>query len=46
MELPGAQQRVAHFEGRAVHDYAIRGWLESFLDHWIADQPVVADATA
>jgi len=34
MTLPGAKPRVAHFEDRAVHDHAIRAWLESFLDHW------------
>ena len=46
MELPGAQQRVAHFEGRAVHDYAIRNWLASFLDHWIAYEPARESAIA
>jgi len=37
MELPGARARAAHFEGRAVHDYAIRQWLEMFLDHWTGE---------
>jgi GMP synthase (glutamine-hydrolysing) len=36
MELPGAQPRAAHFEGRPVHDLAIRTWLADFLDHWMA----------
>jgi GMP synthase (glutamine-hydrolysing) len=39
MELPGAQPRPAHFEGRAVHDFAIRAWLEGFLDQWIGQGP-------
>jgi GMP synthase (glutamine-hydrolysing) len=34
MEMPGAKQRAAHFEDRAVHDFAIRSWLSDFLDHW------------
>jgi GMP synthase (glutamine-hydrolysing) len=34
MEMPGAKQRAAHFEDRAVHDFAIRTWLSDFLDHW------------
>jgi GMP synthase (glutamine-hydrolysing) len=37
MELPGAKPRAAHFTDRAVHDYAVRAWLEDFLDHWIGD---------
>jgi GMP synthase (glutamine-hydrolysing) len=35
MELPGAKQRVAHFQDRAVHDYAMQSWLSQFLDHWL-----------
>jgi GMP synthase (glutamine-hydrolysing) len=34
MELPNAQPRAAHFEGRAAHDFAIRAWLAAFLDRW------------
>src|SRR5262249_53781346 len=34
MEAPNAKQRAAHFEDRAVHDFAIRNWLSDFLDHW------------
>ena len=34
LALPGAKPRVAHFEDRAVHDFSIRAWLTSFLDHW------------
>jgi GMP synthase (glutamine-hydrolysing) len=34
MGMPGAKQRAAHFEDRAVHDFAIRAWLSDFLDHW------------
>jgi GMP synthase (glutamine-hydrolysing) len=36
MELPGAQPRAAHFEGRLLHDAACRAWLDAFLDHWLA----------
>ncbi len=28
MDLPGAQPRQQHFEGRAIHDVAERAWLE------------------
>ena len=37
MELPGARPRSDHFAGRAVHDYAIRAWLEAFLDGWTGE---------
>ncbi|ESR23896.1 glutamine amidotransferase [Lutibaculum baratangense] len=39
MELPGAQGRRAHFEGRGIYDPAILRWLGSFLDLWIACDP-------
>lgn len=35
LALPGAKPRSAHFEDRAVHDFAMRRWLADFLDHWI-----------
>ena len=35
MELPGAKQRVAHFEDRWVHDYGMQSWLSHFLDRWL-----------
>lgn len=35
-ELPNAQDRKAHFAGRALYDGALRHWLEAFLDHWLA----------
>jgi GMP synthase (glutamine-hydrolysing) len=35
MELPGAKQRLAHFEDRWVHDYSMQSWLSGFLDHWL-----------
>ena len=45
LALPGAKARVAHFEDRAVHDYGIRAWLTSFLDHWMGrDLPGRAEA--
>ena len=45
MELPGAQQRPTHFEGRALYDLAIRNWLEAFIDQWVGPgQPLRAAA--
>jgi GMP synthase (glutamine-hydrolysing) len=35
MDLPGAKQRVAHFEDRWVYDYGMQAWLSDFLDHWL-----------
>jgi len=35
LSLPGAQPRMAHFAGRAVHDIAERRWLTAFLRHWL-----------
>ncbi|WP_102960615.1 glutamine amidotransferase [Mangrovicella endophytica] len=29
--LPGAQGRRAHFDGRMIHDAAVKRWLEQFL---------------
>jgi GMP synthase (glutamine-hydrolysing) len=34
LTLPGAQPRVAHFEGRALHDAKTCTWLDEFLDLW------------
>lgn len=34
-ELPGAQGRPHHFEGRALYDAQTRLWLERFLDLWL-----------
>ena len=31
LKLPGAQQRRQHFEGRAIHDAAVKRWLDGFL---------------
>ncbi|ODN71102.1 glutamine amidotransferase [Methylobrevis pamukkalensis] len=36
MSMPGAQARRDHFAGRAIHDAAVRRWLEEFLDRWLA----------
>jgi len=36
LEMPGAQARRDHFEGRSVYDPEIRRWLEDFLDLWVA----------
>jgi len=35
LELPNAQPREQHFEGRFVHDPKTRAWLDKFLDLWI-----------
>lgn len=42
MEMPGAQQRAAHFEGRLLYDAACRAWLDAFLDRWLGMQPDAA----
>jgi GMP synthase (glutamine-hydrolysing) len=34
-ELPGAQPREKHFEGRAIHDVIERAWLEAFMSGWL-----------
>lgn len=39
MDLPGAQPRRAHFEGRGVYDPPVRQWLEDFLDVWLNRDP-------
>jgi GMP synthase (glutamine-hydrolysing) len=33
--LPGAQGRAEHLEGRLIHDWAIKRWLDSFLGRWL-----------
>lgn len=35
MQMPNAQPRDAHFEGRLLHDAGCRTWLSSFIDHWL-----------
>ena len=44
MALPGAKQRAAHFAERPVYDHAIRTWLATFLQAWLATDSVAADA--
>jgi GMP synthase (glutamine-hydrolysing) len=44
MELPNARPRLTHFEDRAVHDYAVRAWLATFLDRWTG-QPARAEGS-
>lgn len=39
MDMPGAQRRRDHFEGRSVFDPDIRRWLEDFLDLWLRADP-------
>jgi GMP synthase (glutamine-hydrolysing) len=34
-DLPGAQERAAHIEGRYLYDAAVRRWLADFLQLWI-----------
>ena len=38
MEMPGAKSCEQHFADRPVYDPAIRAWLKSFLDGWLALQ--------
>ncbi|MDD9909119.1 MAG: glutamine amidotransferase [Ahrensia sp.] len=42
MNLPGAQQRKQHLDGRMAYDPAVRTFLDGFLNIWIgtADRPV------
>ena len=45
LDLPGAQKRHQHFDGRALHDAAVRLWLERFLELWLhPHEPAVAQA--
>jgi GMP synthase (glutamine-hydrolysing) len=46
MELPGAKQRVAHFQDRYVFDYAMQNWLAHFLERWLPLEPEPAAAPA
>src|SRR5690242_9208481 len=46
MELPGAKQRAAHFAERPIYDQAIRTWLATFLDTWLASDSVAASSIA
>ena len=39
MDLPGAQPRHLHFEGRAIHDVSERAWLQDFIDGWLRRMP-------
>ena len=36
LKMPGTHPREAHFDGRRVHDPAVKVWLNSFLDLWLA----------
>jgi GMP synthase (glutamine-hydrolysing) len=40
MDLPGAQPRHLHFEGRAMHDVTERAWLKDFIDGWLKRMPL------
>jgi GMP synthase (glutamine-hydrolysing) len=40
MAMPGAKQRAAHFAERPVYDHAIRTWLATFLESWLAGDNV------
>lgn len=35
MQLPGAQSRKEHFDGRLLYDKQVRKWLADFLQLWI-----------
>ncbi len=36
LQLPGTRPAHEHFEGRRVHDPAVKDWLGRFLDLWLA----------
>lgn len=40
MQMPGAQDRRAHFDGRALYDSGIKAWLDRFIDLWLAAPPM------
>ena len=46
MEMPGAKQRAAHFAERPVYDQAIRTWLATFMESWLAGDDAPAEAVA
>jgi GMP synthase (glutamine-hydrolysing) len=46
MDLPGAQPRHLHFEGRAMHDVAERAWLAAFIEGWLKCEPLAVLAEA
>jgi len=46
MTLPNAKPRADHFADRAVHDFAARAWLASFIDHWIGNKAPPQPAAA
>lgn len=37
MNLPGAQNRRQHLNGRLIYDEPVKKWLDQFLDIWIGD---------
>ncbi|MCC2111472.1 MAG: glutamine amidotransferase [Hyphomicrobiales bacterium] len=45
MQMPGAQDRRAHFDGRALYDADIKAWLDRFLDLWIAPPRLLCEKT-
>jgi GMP synthase (glutamine-hydrolysing) len=45
-DLPGAQPREKHFEGRAIHDVVERAWLEAFISGWLSQAAVVSRITS
>ena len=34
-KLPGGQAADKHFQGRALHDWKTRAFLDAFLDLWL-----------
>jgi GMP synthase (glutamine-hydrolysing) len=45
MDMPGAQSRRAHLEGRAEHDAKTVAWLDNFLTLWLSEAvlPIAAE---
>jgi len=43
MNLPGAQSRKQHLDGRLIYDEPVKRWLDQFLDIWIGTPADLAE---
>jgi GMP synthase (glutamine-hydrolysing) len=41
---PGAQDRATQIAGRYQHDFAVKTWLDGFLDLWLEPEPLALAA--
>src|SRR5262249_13728044 len=46
LSVPGAKRRAAHFSERPVYDQAIRRWVATFLETWLAADTAGVDRSA